>query len=107
MKENKDYELILSEDTTENWNVRILTGNFVETVIEYKAIAFNEIKDHLSFNYNIISSPSILSEDNENLQYVAGKILEDIIERGITDGSIGMGDRNTGENIDLGKTDAH
>ena len=39
MKENKDYELILSEDTTENWNVRILTGDFVETVIEYKAIA--------------------------------------------------------------------
>ena len=37
MKENKDYELILGEDTSENWNVRILTGDFVETVIEYKA----------------------------------------------------------------------
>ena len=63
MKENKDYELILSEDTTENWNVRILTGDFVETVIEYKAIAFNEIKDHLSFNYNIISSPFLTTKD--------------------------------------------
>jgi hypothetical protein len=99
MKENKDYELILGEDATENWNVRILTGDFTETVIEYKAIAFNEIKDHLSFNYNIVSSPSVLSEDNENLQYVTGKILEDIIERGIKDGSIGMMDRKTGEII--------
>ena len=99
MKENKDYELILGEDATENWNVRILTGDFTETVIEYKAIAFNEIKDHLSFNYNIVSSPSILSEDNENLQYVTGKILEDIIERGVKDGSIGMMDRKTGEII--------
>jgi hypothetical protein len=101
MKENKDYELILGEDTSENWNVRILTGDFVETVIEYKAIAFNEIKDHLSFNYNIVSSPSILTEDNEGLQYVAGKILEDIIERGIEDGSIGMMDRSTGEDINI------
>lgn len=99
MKENKDYELILGEDATENWNVRILTGDFTETVIEYKAIAFNEIKDHLSFNYNIVSSPSVLSEDNENLQYVTGKILEDIIERGVKDGSIGMMDRKTGEII--------
>jgi len=73
----------------------------VETVIEYKAIAFKEIKDHLSFNYNIVSSPSILTEDNEGLQYVAGKILEDIIERGIEDGSIGMMDRNTGEDINI------
>jgi hypothetical protein len=101
MKENKDYELILGEDTSENWNVRILTGDFVETVIEYKAIAFNEIKDHLSFNYNIVSSPSILTEDNEGLQYVAGKILEDIIERGLEDGSIGMMDRSTGEDINI------
>lgn len=99
MKENKDYELIPS-DTDEAWHVRILTGDYVETVVKFGSISFNEVADHLSFNFTIVSSPDIITEDDKKLQEYCGRILEDIIEKGIEDGSVGMKDRNTGEDIE-------
>ena len=99
MKENKDYELTPS-DTDDAWHVRILTGDYVETVVKFGSISFNEVADHLSFNFTIVSSPDIITEDDKNLQEYCARILEDIIEKGIEDGSVGMKDRNTGENIE-------
>ena len=99
MKENKDYELIPSDEHAEVWNVRILTGDFVETVVRFGSISFNEVKDHLGFNFEIISSPIDVTTDDEDLQFVSARILEDIIDRGIEDGSVGMVDRKTGEKI--------
>lgn len=99
MKENKDYELTPS-DTDDSWHVRILTGDYVETVVKFGSISFNEVAEHLSFNFTIVSSPDIITEDDKNLQEYCGRILEDIIEKGIEDGSVGMKDRNTGEDIE-------
>lgn len=99
MKENKDYELTPS-DTDDAWHVRILTGDYVETVVKFGSISFNEVADHLSFNFTIVSSPDIITESNTNLQGVCADILEDVLENGIKEGSLGLKDRNTGEMIE-------
>ena len=90
----------MPSDTDDAWHVRILTGNYVETVVKFGSISFNEVADHLSFNFTIVSSPDIIIEDDKNLQEYCARVLEDIIEKGIEDGSVGMKDRNTGENIE-------
>ena len=100
MKENKDYQIIPSEEHSDAWEVRILSGDFTETVVRFGSISFNEVKDHLGFNFTIVSSPDIIDTDNKNLQFVAARILEDIIENGMEDGSVGMRDRDTGELIE-------
>ena len=100
MKENKDYEIIPSEKDTDAWNIRILTGDFTETVIRFGAISFNDPEDHLNFNFTIVSSPDIITESNTNLQKVCTDVLESILENGLKEGSIGLKDRNTGEFVE-------
>jgi len=89
--EGVHYELIPSDENEQAWNVRILEGDFPETVIRYGAIGFNKIKDHMTFNFQVVSSPDPdLSSEVEELQIEAGNILEDIIAQGIADGSVMM-----------------
>ena len=88
-QENVEYELTPTDESEYGWNVRILKGSFVETVIRYGNLAANEKEDHLSFSFKVIQSPiEDLTETNEDLQKEAGNILNSIIERGLQDGSI-------------------
>ncbi|MBR48485.1 MAG: hypothetical protein CMC59_08000 [Flavobacteriaceae bacterium] len=88
-EENIDYELTPASDNEYGWNVRILVGPFVETVIRFGNLAANEKEGHLSFNFKVIQSPDPdLTENDESLQEEAGKILNSIIERGLKDGSV-------------------
>ena len=94
MLENKDYELVPSSDDSTVWHIRILTGDYTETVVKFDAIAFNEVKDHFTFNFTIIESPdSYLNINNTNLHNVAARILEDIIERGQKEGWVKLEDK--------------
>ena len=54
MKENVDYEIIPSYEDEQAWNVRILKGPYTQTVIKYGTVAFNKIKDNMSFNFHIV-----------------------------------------------------
>ena len=75
--ENVDYELIPSEDKSDGWNIRILNGQFSETVIEFCEVRFNEIDDNMSFSFEVISSPDPdITTQNIDLQIQAGEILE-------------------------------
>lgn len=80
MKQNEDYELIPGEG--ENWDVRILTGEFVETVIAFQNLKVTDDGENLSFNFNVVSSPdpSLDAETNIDLQTTAGMILSNILE---------------------------
>lgn len=80
MKQNVDYELIPGEG--ENWDIRILTGEFVETVLNFSKLQVAEDGEHLNFNFDIISSPdtSLNADENIDLQNTAGMILSDILE---------------------------
>jgi hypothetical protein len=95
-KENVDYELVPSEKHEDQaWNVRFLTGDYTETVIQFGAIKISgedmEEEDDalMTFNFDIISSPdSELTAGNNGLQNYAGEVLLDIIEQAIKDGSV-------------------
>ena len=93
--ELKDYELIPDNDNINDWNVRILSGNFVETVLKFGAISINEKgKDIMTFNFDVISSPdSELTVDNTELQEYAGDLLQAIIRDGIDTNSVIMKER--------------
>ena len=94
MLENTDYELIPNPEDSHSWQIRILTGDFTETVIEFGTISFNEIKEHFTFDFKLISSPDkFLLIDNENLHNVLARILEDIIERGEKEGWVKIDDK--------------
>jgi len=98
MKENEDYELIAIEDNPDAWGVRIKTGMFTETVIVFGAIGFNQVKDNLTFNFEVYSSPdSELTPENVDLQEHCTKLLESIIIDGIEDGTVELMDTNASE----------
>ena len=80
MKENTDYEMITG--TGENWDIRILTGEFNETVLEFSTLKVTDDGEHLSFNFDIVSTPidDLDADTNFELQETAGLILENILE---------------------------
>lgn len=79
MKENKDYELVpcIVDD---RWNVRILTGDFVETVIQFGILAPNMKTGTINWSMHIIETPDDnTSRDDPIFQEVCGDILSDIM----------------------------
>ena len=83
MKENEDYELV--PGAGENWDVRILTGNYVETVLNFSKLQIAEDGEHLNFNFDVVSSPdpSLDPKTDIDLQSTAGMILSDILENAV------------------------
>ena len=88
--ELKDYELIPAEGDDQAWAVRILTGNYVETVLQFQAISFNRVEEGvMSFNFDVVSSPDPeLTVEDIELQEYAGDLLQAIIRDGIESGSV-------------------
>ena len=100
MIEGKDYDLIVHDENAEYWACRILTGDYPETVIRFGSIALNELEDHLSFNFDVLESPDpTATADNEDLQFVATRILESVIDMALEEGSAKLTDRATGNEI--------
>jgi hypothetical protein len=98
LKENEDYELIPIEDNPDAWGVRIKTGLFTETVVVFGAIGFNKVKDNLTFNFDVYSSPdSELTPEDTKLQKHCTKLLESIIISGIEDGTVDLVEPNASE----------
>jgi len=91
MKENEDYVLIPAKGIADNdqaWDIRILTGEFNETVIRFGNVQLDGINDRLKFNFIVVLAPSdYINEKNEGLQAVAGSILEDLLVRAVEDGT--------------------
>ena len=98
LSEGVHYEIIPPTDDTRGWDVRLLE-EYPETVIRYGNVAFDGKRDALTFNYDIVSSPDpdLQIENNLTFQEYCGKILSNIIEQSITDGSLLAQDKDTGE----------
>lgn len=76
------------------WDIRILTGEFNESVIRFGNIGIDGTTDMMTFNFKVISSPDTdLTEENEDLQQVAGDILLDVIEESIKNAAAVIKDR--------------
>ena len=97
LSEGIHYEIIPQTDDTRGWDVRLLE-EYPETVIRYGNVAFDGKRDALTFNYDIVSSPDpdLQIENNLTFQEYC-KILSNIIEQSITDGSLLAQDKDTGE----------
>jgi hypothetical protein len=98
LSEGIHYEIIPQADDTRGWDVRLLE-EYPETVIRYGNVAFDGKRDALTFNYDIVSSPDpdLQIENNLTFQEYCGRILSNIIEQSITDGSLLAQDKDTGE----------
>jgi hypothetical protein len=98
LSEGVHYEIIPQTDDTRGWDVRLLE-EYPETVIRYGNVAFDGKRDALTFNYDIVSSPDpdLQIENNLTFQEYCGKILSNIIEQSISDGSLLAQDKDTGE----------
>lgn len=91
MKENKDYRMTPAQDDdgTETWDIRMLTGDFVETVFRFGAVQVDGENEQIVYNFTVIESPDDdATEENEELQKVVGAVLQDVIDNSIQDGSI-------------------
>lgn len=86
--EGTDYELIPSDDANDQaWHVRILEGDYPETIVSFGSIAFEG--EELHFNFDVISSPdSDLTVEDECLQDTVAEILECILEQAAENGSL-------------------
>ena len=98
LSEGIHYEIIPSSLDEKGWDVRLLE-EFPETVIRYGNVAFDGKQDALTFNYNIIISPDpeLEIEGNFQFQEYCGRILSNIIEASIADGSMMAWDKENEE----------
>jgi|TARA_B110000908_G_scaffold43019_1_gene52336 hypothetical protein len=77
-EENVQYELTPGDN--DHWHIRIKEGEFVESIISFGEIVFNNTTDMMNFNITLHSSPDDeLTVDNTELQRYAGKILESVL----------------------------
>lgn len=91
VSEDIDYELIPCDDVgnEQAWDVRILRGDFVESVIRFGNLKVNEEQGCLNFNFLVVSSPDAdVTEDNIELQEYAGVVLESILENAIANDAL-------------------
>lgn len=89
--EDKHYQIVPERGNDQAWNVRVLTGPYTETVLRYGVVKFNgKGKDkYMSFNFDIVYTPDTeLKKENVNLQEFAGDLLEQIMGKGIEEGSV-------------------
>ena len=98
LSEGIHYEIIPNENDAQGWDVRLLE-EYPETVIRYGKVAFDGKRDALTFNYEIVSSPDpdLKVETDLTFQEYCGRILSNIIEKSMIDGSVIAQDKNTGE----------
>jgi len=93
--EGQDYALAppSAADNDQAWDVRILEGDFAETVIRFGNIAFDGKNDCLTFNFVIVSTPDDeLTTESVELQNRAADILASVLEEAAASGSLVLGD---------------
>lgn len=99
MKENRDYEMVpTTEGDDQSWLIRIISGEFIETVIAFGTIKIDGTAEDplMTFDYTVVSSPeNDLTSENEGLQQVAGDVLLSLLVKGIDDGTVAFHDEPT------------
>lgn len=77
-KQNVDYELIPGENN--HWKIRILKGDFIETVFHYGDVNFTDDDLMIKFEFTLDYSPDPeLQSENAELQKVVSNILHSLL----------------------------
>ena len=84
--ENKDYQFIpVTRDGKESWDIRILNGEFVETVFYFDKLQVDKDRENIKFNFHIVSTPNPdLNIEDVGLQQYVGMVLYNILENTVT-----------------------
>jgi hypothetical protein len=83
MIENQDYRLLPAENS-DYWNIRIISGPFLDTVYNYTTLKITDDGEHLAYSCNIIESPDTdLTTDDPLFRQVTGEILTAIMDAAI------------------------
>jgi len=85
--ENKEYEIVPDIDT-DHWLVRVLEGDYSETVIKFGRVRIDntsgvEEEVELKYDFEIIESVDDISVEDKGLQSFASDLLYSIIETAI------------------------
>ena len=95
LAEGVDYEFIPSSDDEKAWCVRMLSGPFPETVIQFGKLEVNGKDESINFDFTVIESPEEgLLPDNLDLQEACGSVLFFILEDSLTNGTADIVDKN-------------
>jgi hypothetical protein len=97
LKEGVDYELTPSKDSDndQSWDIRILEGDYVETVIRFGNIKLDGESGCLNFNFVIQSTPNNdLDENNVDFQNYVSDILESVLIEAAKHDSLQLGEPN-------------
>lgn len=82
--QGKDFELVPDTVKDDTWAIRLLTGSFPETVIQFGVVKVTEDGEHLSYDFNVLSTPlEGLTPENEELQQISGDVLLSILEESL------------------------
>jgi hypothetical protein len=97
--EGLDYELIPSKELLEAeqaWDVRILKGDFTESIIRFGNIQVDGKNGQMHFNFTVIESPiEDLTPDSVDLQNEVGSILHSVLESAIAKDELQMNEVKT------------
>jgi ligand-binding SRPBCC domain-containing protein len=95
MTEDEDYKLVPVDVGNEQaWEIRILSGEFTETVLRFGNVSIDGPNDAIKFNFDITTSPDPdLTVLNDDLQSFAADVLGDLIENSLERGSILLDDK--------------
>lgn len=97
LSEDVHYQVIPAENDIHAWHIRLLE-EYPETVISFGAIEFvgeDDDEGYLSFNFSIVSSPDPdLTTEDLTFQEFVGKILQSVIEKAVTDGTLVAQDKD-------------
>ena len=98
LSEGVDYEFIPSSDDEKAWCVRMLTGPFPETVIQFGKLEVNGKDESINVDFTVVESPEEdLSPDNHDLQQACGSVLFFILEDSLTNGTAELIEKNNEE----------
>jgi hypothetical protein len=80
--EGVDYTYVISEDDKNSVHIKLLSGDYADTVFKYGKVGFKEEENdlvYLQFDYNVIESPIKKVEKDENFKNYLGDLLSSII----------------------------
>jgi hypothetical protein len=95
--EQVDYNVIPHDmiDNENAWQVQLLTGDYKGKSLVFTGIEYNGSNQTLRFLLDVLDVDNNLEPATSDLEDYAFEILEDIIKKGIADGSILLNDQDS------------
>jgi hypothetical protein len=93
LSEGKDWEYIIPEDKGTTINLKLTSGDYINTIYQYGKVKVEEASDgamYLKFVYNIVETPYNKEEleKSEDFKNYIGDVLVNIMSQNLEEGII-------------------